>query len=103
MKIYSLLRKATEMVEGKAIDECKQRRADPVQGPDAAEGVSGLFQALLGQAAELPQPRMNHRPETLDVVNVDAVRRNVPLLVDNRPVVVLHPAIRLETIGPEDP
>jgi hypothetical protein len=25
---------------------------------ERSEGVSGLFQALLGQAAELPQPRM---------------------------------------------
>ena len=54
----SLLRKATETVEGEAVDECKQRRTDPVQGPNAAEGVSGLFQALLGQAVELPQPQM---------------------------------------------
>ena len=54
----TLLRKATEMVEGEAIDECEQRCTDLVQRPNATEGVSGLFQALLGQAAELSQPRM---------------------------------------------
>ncbi len=68
---------------------------------DQSEGMSGLFQALLGQTAELPQPRMNHRPEALDVVNVDAVWRNIPLVVHHNSMIIVESPIRLQPIGPD--
>jgi len=63
--------------------------------------MSGLFQALLGQAAELPQPRLNKRKQTFCLINVDSVRRYVPLFVDDRSVIPIHLAIRLESICPD--
>ena len=63
--------------------------------------MSGLFQALLGQAAELPQPRLGDRKQTLSLVDVDAVRRYVPLFVDDCSVVTLHLSVRLESISPD--
>jgi hypothetical protein len=63
--------------------------------------VSGLFQALLGQAAELPEPRLNERKQALSSVDVDALWRYVPLFVHDRPVVTLHLSIRLEAVGPD--
>jgi len=63
--------------------------------------VSGLFQALLGQAAELPQPRLDERKLALCLVNVDAVERYVLLFVDDCSVVTLHFSVRLESVGPD--
>ena len=63
--------------------------------------MSGLFQALLGQAAELPQPRLDEREQALSLVNVDTVRRYVSLLVDDRSVVTLHLSVGLEAVGPD--
>ena len=37
--------------------------------------MSGLFQALLGQAAKLPQPRLNKRKQAFCLIDVDSVRR----------------------------
>jgi len=63
--------------------------------------VSGLFQALLGQAAELPQPRLNERKQALSLVNMDAVGRYVPLLVYDYSVIEVHFSVRLEAVGPD--
>jgi len=41
--------------------------------------VISLFQVLLGQAAELLQPRLDERKQALILVDVDAVWRYVPL------------------------
>ena len=49
--------------------------------------MSGLFQALLGQAAELPQPRLNKRKQAFCLIDVDSVRRYAPLFVDDRSVI----------------
>jgi hypothetical protein len=38
-----------------------------------AEGVSGLFQTLFGQAAKLLQPRLDKRKQALSLVNMDAL------------------------------
>ena len=35
----------------------------------------------------------------LDLVDIDAVRRNVSLIMDDCPMVVLHPAIHLKSIS----
>jgi hypothetical protein len=63
--------------------------------------VSGLLQALLGQAAELPQPRLDDRKQALSLVDVDSVGRYIPLFVDDCSVVTLHLSVRLESIGPD--
>jgi hypothetical protein len=63
--------------------------------------VSGLFQALLGQAAKLPQPRLDERKQALSLVNMDAVGRNIPLFVHDRPVVKVHLSVGLESVGPD--
>ena len=63
--------------------------------------MSGLLQALLGQAAELPEPRLNERKQTLSLVNMDAVGRYIPLFVYDCSVVTLHLSVRLETVGPD--
>ncbi len=63
--------------------------------------MSGLFQALLGQAAELPQPWLDERKQTLSLVNVDAAGQNISLLVHDRSVVTLHLSVRLESVGPD--
>jgi hypothetical protein len=63
--------------------------------------VSGLFQALLGQAAKLPQPRLDERKQALSLINVDTVRRYVSLLVDNRSMVTLHLSVGFEAVGPD--
>ena len=63
--------------------------------------MSGLFQALLGQAAELPQPRLNKRKQTFCLIDVDSVRRYVPLFVDDCSVIPIHLAVRLESICPD--
>lgn len=53
----TLLCKATESPDNEAIDGGLEGFAGEGERADEAEGVSGLFQALLGQAAKLPQPR----------------------------------------------
>jgi len=50
-----------ESPHNKAIDGNIDGCAGEVQRSDEAERMSGLFQALLGQAAELPEPRLNER------------------------------------------
>ena len=62
-----------EHSDGDTVDEAVDRRSDEVQGAKKPEGASGLLQALLGQAAELRQPRLQHRPEALDLIRVDTV------------------------------
>ena len=52
--------------------------------------MSGLFQALLGQAAELPKSQLNERKQALGLVNMDAVERYIPLFVDDCSVVTLR-------------
>jgi len=39
--------------DGDAVNEAVDRCSDEVQGTEKPEGLSGLLQALLGQAAEL--------------------------------------------------
>ena len=34
--------------------------------------MSGLLQAVLGEAAKLPQPRLDNRKEALNLVDVDS-------------------------------
>ncbi len=34
--------------------------------------MSGLLQAVLGEAAKLPQPRLDKRKEALNLVDMDA-------------------------------
>jgi hypothetical protein len=63
--------------------------------------VSGLFQALLGQAAELPQPRLDDRKQALSLVDVDSVGRYVSLFVDDCSVGPIHLSVRLESISPD--
>jgi len=63
--------------------------------------MSGLFQALLGQAAKLPQPRLNERKQALSLVNVDAVRRYVSVFVYDCSVVKIHLSVGLESVGPD--
>ena len=63
--------------------------------------MSGLLQALLGQAAELPEPRLNERKQALSLIDVDAVRRYIPLFVYDRSVVTLHLSVRLKAVGPD--
>ena len=60
--------------------------------------MSGLFQALFGQAAELPEPRLNERKQTLSLIDVDAVGRHIPIFVDNCSVVTIHLTVRLEAV-----
>jgi len=57
----SLLCRTAESPHNKTIDGDIDRYAGEVQRSDEAERLSGLFQALLGQAAELPEPRLNER------------------------------------------
>jgi len=63
--------------------------------------VSGLLQALFGQAAELTQPRLDERKQALSLVNVDAVGRYVPFLMHDCSVVKIHLSVGLETVGPD--
>ena len=63
--------------------------------------MSGLFQALLGQVAELPQPRLNKRKQTFCLIDVDSVRRYVHFFVDERSVIPIYFPVRLESICPD--
>ena len=63
--------------------------------------MSGLLQALLGQAVELPQPRLDERKQALSLVNMDAFWRYIPLFVYDRSVVTFHLTVRLESVGPD--
>ncbi len=63
--------------------------------------MSGLFQALFEQAAELPQPRLENRKQALSLVDVDSVGRYVSLLVDDCSVGPIHLSVRLESISPD--
>jgi hypothetical protein len=56
---------------------------------------------LLGQAAELPQPRLYERKQALSLVNMDSLWRYVRLFVHDRSVVTLHFSVSLESVGPE--
>ena len=48
-----------ESPHNEAVNEDFEGCANEVQGADDPEGVSGLFQAVLGQAAKFPQPRLD--------------------------------------------
>ena len=61
--------------------------------------ASGLLQLLLGEAAELRQPRLEERPETLYLVRVDTLIQGVFLVVDDVPVIVLHILVGWQSIG----
>jgi len=63
--------------------------------------MSGLFQALLGQATKLPQPRLDERKQALSLINMDALGRNIPLFVHDCSVVEVHLSVRLESVGPD--
>jgi adenine-specific DNA methylase len=54
----SLFRRLAEHIDSDAIDEAVDRCFDEIQRAEKPEGASGLFQALLGQAAEFRQPRL---------------------------------------------
>ena len=54
----SLLLSVAKQVDGEATDEPMNRNSGEVQRPEKPVGASGLLQALLGQAAELRQPRV---------------------------------------------
>ena len=58
---------------GDAIDEAVDRCSGEIQRPEQTKGPSGLFQALLGQAAKFRQPRVQQRPETLGLVRMDSL------------------------------
>lgn len=53
-----LLCRRAEYIDGDAIDVTVERCADEGQRPEKPKGVSGLLEALLGQAAEFRQPRL---------------------------------------------
>ena len=56
---------------------------------------------MLGQAAELPEPRFDKRKEPFNLVDMDSIGRDVRLVVDNNSVSILHLSIRLEAISPD--
>jgi len=56
--LFGRLAELAEYVDGDAIHETVDRCPSKVQGPEEAVGASGLLQALLGEAAELRQPRL---------------------------------------------
>ena len=97
----TLLCKAVESPDNEAVDGGFEGFAGEVQRANETEGVSGLLQAPLGRAAELPQPRLDQSKEALNSVDVDSLCRNVPLPVDHDPVVVLQLTVRLQPISPE--
>jgi hypothetical protein len=55
----TLLCRAEDTPCSKAVDDDFEGCADEIQRTNESEGVSGLLQAVLGQAAELPQPRFD--------------------------------------------
>ena len=44
---------------------------------------------------------MNERKQALSLIDVDAVRRYIPLFVYDCSVVTLHLSVRLEAVGPD--
>ena len=70
--MLSLLCRAVESPYSKAVDEDFERYADEIQRANDSKGVSGLLQAVLGQTAKLPEPRLDNRKEALYLVNVDS-------------------------------
>jgi hypothetical protein len=90
-----------ESPHNKAIDNDINGCAGEAQRSDEAKRVSGLFQALLEQAAELPQPPLHERKQTLSLVDVDAVGRYVSLLVHDYSMVAVHLPVRLEAVCPD--
>ena len=69
----ALFCRLAEHGDGDAVNEAVDRCSDKIQRAEKPEGASGLLQALLGQAAELRQPRLQQRPEALDLIRVDTV------------------------------
>jgi predicted ester cyclase len=53
----TLLRRLAKNVGSKAVNETVDWCPGKIQRSQESVGTSGLFQALLGQAAELPDPR----------------------------------------------
>ncbi len=97
----SLLCRTTESPHNKAVDGDIDGCVCEIQRSNDPECMSGLFQALLRQAAELPQPRLNERKQTFCLIDVDSVRRYVPLFVDDRSVIPTDLAVRLEYTCPD--
>ena len=60
-------------VNGEAIDEPMNRSSGEVQRPKKPVGASGLLQALLGQTAELLEPWLEQRSETLRLIRMNSV------------------------------
>ena len=69
----TLLLSAAKHVDGEAIDDLMNRSSVEVQRPEKPVGASSLLQALLGQAAELPEPWLEQRPETLRLIRMNSV------------------------------
>jgi hypothetical protein len=44
---------------------------------------------------------LNERKQALNLIDVDAVGRYIPLFVDDRSVVTIHLAVRLEAVCPD--
>ena len=69
----SLLLSVAKQVDGEATDEPMNRNSGEVQRPEKPVGASGLLQALLGQAAEFPEPWLEQRLETLRLIRMNTV------------------------------
>jgi hypothetical protein len=100
-QFVSLLCRTVERPDNETVRGCIDGVSSQGERPNNPEGVSGLLQALLGQAAELPQPRLDKRKEALSLVNMDALWRNVPLFVYDCSMVKIHPSVRLESVCPD--
>jgi len=70
--LNSLLRRLTKNIGSKAVNESVNWCPGKIQRSKEPVGMSGLFQTLLGQAAELLDPQLQQRPETLRLVGVNA-------------------------------
>ena len=68
--------------DGKAIDELINRGFGEVRRPEKPVGASGLLQALLGRAVELGEPRLEQRSETLRLVRMNTLSRDVVVVME---------------------